>query len=188
MKYNILVVAFLLVGFASCKNNTEDKTAEEPLEKVDPSFNVDIDIINELDDAFALYYTEDNSINFTEEHAFWTDIQKGSPQVKTVNYKFPEEIIPTDIRLDFGNNKQQKSITLEKLKMSFQGKTFEAKGSDFLKYFIANDSIKTEIDEAKGSIKFLQNEKGFNPAFYYPNEALISEISKLTGNTTTGNK
>jgi hypothetical protein len=97
-----------------------------------------------------------------------------------VTLDLKEEIIPTNIRIDFGINKDQGDVVLEKFKFSFYGKSFEAKGSEFFKYFIPNDSVKTEIDTKNGTVKFLKNPKKFFTPFYYPQQAVLDEIKKIT--------
>ncbi len=168
----------ILLSFTSCKNKenvTDSKPEEKPKNQF---FSVELDVVNTLEDNYALYYTEDNTINFVSDKAIWSGV-KGQPQSQKVLFKLSEEIIPTDIRLDFGIVKSQKEVILENVKMDYYGKSFQFKGSDFLNFYRPNDSIKTEIDQAKGTIKFLQNPKRYNPIFFYPNEKLLAEISKI---------
>jgi competence protein ComGF len=134
----------ILLSFTSCKNKenvTDSKPEEKPKNQF---FSVELDVVNTLEDNYALYYTEDNTINFVSDKAIWSGV-KGQPQSQKVLFKLSEEIIPTD----------------------------------FLNFYRPNDSIKTEIDQAKGTIKFLQNPKRYNPIFFYPNEKLLAEISKI---------
>ena len=166
----------ILLSFTSCKNKenvTDSKPEEKPKNQF---FSVELDVVNTLEDNYALYYTEDNTINFVSDKAIWSGV-KGQPQSQKVLFKLSEEIIP--IRLDFGIVKSQKEVILENVKMDYYGKSFQFKGSDFLNFYRPNDSIKTEIDQAKGTIKFLQNPKRYNPIFFYPNEKLIDLASRL---------
>ena len=181
MNYKILSLTMVFFLIFSCKN--EDKKENNPqetdLSNVKQNFSVDLDVISNIKDDFALYYTEDGTINFNSENAVWSGV-KGQPESQTVTLNLSEEIIPTDIRLDFGINKDQEDIILEKFKLNFYGKTFQARGSEFFNYFIPNDSVKTEIDEAKGTVKFLKNPKGHFTPFFYPNQTILDEIKKIT--------
>lgn len=171
---------FCALVFAACKKDgdaTETKGEAPKVEK--ERFSVDLDVIAEKEDNFSVYYTEDGTINFNGDKAIWSGV-KGGGQSEHLVFDFPEEIIPTNIRFDFGLNKEQGDVTLQKFKLTFYGKSFEARGSDFNKYFIPNDSIKTEIDQAAGTIKFLKNPKGYNPPFFYPQQAVLDEIAKIT--------
>ena len=180
MKKSISLIAMITsIVFFSCKEEKKVVKNDVPEISKNEFFTVELDVVNTLEDDFAVYYTEDNTINFGSDRTIWSGV-KGQAESQKVSFKFSEEIIPTDIRLDFGMKKDQKEVVLENLKMDYYGKSFEIRGSDFLNYYRPNDSIKTEIDQAKGTIKFLQNPKRFNPIFYYPNEKLLEEISKIT--------
>lgn len=182
MKTKIFIIAtiFSLV-LVSCKKDNQVKEGEENTPQIEKKekFSVDLDVLVPKEDNFSVYYTEDGTINFTGEKAVWSGV-KGQAESQKVVLDLPEEVIPTNIRIDFGINKEQGDVVLEKFKLSFYGKTFEAKGSDFLKYFITNDSVKTEIDQVKGTIKFVKNPKKFFTPFYYPQQAVLDEISKIT--------
>lgn len=176
-----LVLVLVSIGLTSCKNNDEkvDKT-EDPKANSKENFSVDLEVVAPKADNFAIYYTEDGTINFTGDKAVWRGVvaEPTKPQIVTID--FPVSVLPTHIRFDLGNNNQQDDIVLNSFKLSFYEKSFQAKGSDFFKYFIPNDSIKTEIDPAKGTIKFLKNPKSFFVPFYYPQQAVLDEVKKIT--------
>jgi hypothetical protein len=175
-----LIVVVTALFFTSCKEEKKDANTEtKEVVAVNKFFSVEIDAISDVENTFAVFYTEDNSISFAPDKAIWMGI-KGQPQTQKVYFNFSEELLPTDIRLDFGVNDKQKEVILENVKMDYYGKSFQFKGSDFLTYYLPNDSIKTEVDQAKGTIKFLQNPKKFNPIFFYPNVKLLEEIKKIT--------
>ena len=177
MKTNFVIVAAIVsLIFISCKNDKKDAVANADVKQ---NFSVDLYVVAPLDDNFSVYYTEDNSISFNGDKAVWRGV-KGQLTSQQVTLDLKEEIIPTNIRIDFGINKDQGDVVLEKFKLSFYGKSFEAKGSEFFKYFIPNDSVKTEIDPAKGTVKFLKNPKKFFSPFYYPQQAVLDEIKKIT--------
>ena len=177
MKTNFVILATVIsLTFISCKNDKNEDAAKADEKQ---NFSIDLDVVAPLDDNFSVYYTEDNTINFNGEKAVWRGV-KGQSDTQKVTLDLKEEIIPTNIRIDFGINKDQGDVVLEKFKLSFYGKSFEAKGSEFFKYFIPNDSIKTEIDPVKGTVKFLKNPKKFFAPFYYPQQAVLDEIKKIT--------
>jgi len=180
MKFKIAVISIFLVTLASCKKEEKaDVATAAPKEEVKQNFSVEVDVISEKPDNLAIYYTEDNTINFTGERAVWRGV-KGQNQEEHLVFDFSEELVPTTIRMDFGINTgdKQGDVTLKKFKVVYYGKSFEANGSDFFKYFIPNEAVKTEIDAANGSIKFLKDPKATH--FYYPQQAIVDEIKKLT--------
>jgi hypothetical protein len=180
----IMIVAILSIALTSCKNENKSKTNEDaiaPKEEVKQNFSVELDVISERDDSFAMYYTEDGTIAFNLDHVVWGGVKGGADSQKVV-FTLSEEIIPTHIRLDFGLKKgaEQGDVTLRNVKVMNYGKSFEFKGSDFLKYFIENKEVKTEINAANGTIKFLKNPAVTTTPFYYPTQVLIDEIAKIT--------
>ena len=182
MKTKFLIIAAVIaLTFTSCKKNSEKVEEAAPAVKEKENFSVELDVISEKEDNFAVYYTEDNTISFDGDKAIWNGVKAEAGTQKIV-FNLSEEIIPTDIRLDLGLKKgsEQGDVILEKFKISYFGKSFEAKGSDFFKYFIENKDTKTEIDAAKGTVKFLKNPSGTATPFFYPQQALLDEISKIT--------
>ena len=177
MKTNFVILATIIsLTFISCKNDKKEDVTKADEKQ---NFSIDLDVVATLDDNFSVYYTEDNTINFNGDKAVWRGV-KGQSDTQKVTLDLKEEIIPTNIRIDFGINKDQGDVVLEKFKFSFYGKSFEAKGSEFFKYFIPNDSVKTEIDTKNGTVKFLKNPKKFFTPFYYPQQAVLDEIKKIT--------
>jgi len=184
MKTKFLIIATIIaLGMTSCKKESDAKKSEDTAPKVEvkQNFSVTLDVVAEKNDDFPLYYTEDGSIKFDGDHAVWTGV-KGQAATQTVVLNLSEEIIPTHIRVDFGIKKgeEQGDVTLSKFKVSYYGKDFEFKGSDFMKYFIPNKDVQTEVDAANGTIKFLKDPKGTFTHFYYPQQLLVDEIAKLT--------
>ena len=179
-----LLLAFCTLFLVSCKNDKQSKDGAAPTtEKGDKKeiFSVDLQLMTDKPDDIPLYFTEDGTTNFGGPNIKWTNI-KAQPSVQTINLSLAEEVVPTAIRIDFGIKKgnDQADITLQKFKMSYNGKSFETKGSDFLNYFIKNDSVQTQVDAAKGTITFLKNPKSKLTRFYYPQQKILDELKKIT--------
>jgi hypothetical protein len=180
MKTKLFTILFLVVGVLfSCKK--EEKKVEEnsTITSTVKNVLVQMDIIQTTASNYAVYYTEDNTVNFTDDYVIWNEV-KPSPNEQTLDFNFPESAYPTHIRFDFGNAPQTEDVVLKKFKISYGDKSLEVKGADFFKFFQKNDSIITEIDETNGSIKFLKGtaDTKISP-FFYPNEILVVEIAKI---------
>ena len=179
---NFIIIVLIAISFSACKD--EKKTEVEnsaPVVEKKENFSVEVDVITDKDDDFPLYYTENGTVIFDDSHAVWSGV-KGQSQQQTVVLNLSDEIIPTHIRIDFGINKgdEQGDVLLKRFKMSYYGKSFEIKGSDFLKYFNKNEATKTEVDDANGTIKFVKDQNGAATPFFYPQQTLIDEIRKIT--------
>jgi len=171
---SILLITVFLTG---CKN-------EKPIDSLDvvkteqavKIFQVTLDVTVKKNDDFALFYTEDGSINFTGD-PIWMGV-KGSENSQTVVFNLPEEVIPTNLRIDFGHSQDQEAMTINNFKMTYAGKTFEAPGATFFKYFRPNEEC-TEVDKVKALVIPVKKEgKYFGPSFY-PEITLGEEIGKL---------
>jgi hypothetical protein len=172
------VIIFLTVMLLiSCKNE-EKKTEKDQIVSV-PNFTVEISAYTSKPDDFALYFREDGSINYAPENAIWNkkEISDG-----IVNFIVPEEKLPSNIRLDFGINKQQDSVVIKSIKIKYLKEVFEIKGSDFLKYF-GNQEVefKTKLDNSKKSFTIYKEGSEFKTPFYYQTELLSKKLSQITG-------
>jgi hypothetical protein len=171
----MLSVVTLIV--ASCKNNQDKAVNQEDISKKD-FFSIDLEVIAPIQDNLTAYYTEDGTMNFAGDKAVWKGVLAQPNKVQIVTFDFPKDVAPTAIRFDLGNNKKQDDFVLQSFKLSYYGKTFRAQGSDFFNYFSQNDSIKSVVDPVKGTIKFLKNTHSV--PYYFPKQALLDEISKVT--------
>ena len=175
----IILIAVLSLAVVSCKNETKEKTEEVAAPVGKQNFSLEMDVICANKEDFSMFYTEDATINFSAEKVVWTGVESKAVSQKVV-FDLKDEILPTDIRIDFGIVQDKGDVTLEKFKLNYYGKTFEAQGSDFLKYFIPNEGVKADVDVAKGTIRFQKlGDKPYTPSFY-PQQAILDEIKKIT--------
>lgn len=182
MKAKYFIAAMLITVFiTSCKNGEAKDASDATLEKsvVKENFNVEMDITAETKDDFTVYYTEDNTNDFSGEKAIWCGIKGGLTPEKVV-FDLPEDVIPTNIRLDFGIIKDHKDVMVHNIKLAFHGKDFNIKGSDLLNYFIINDKIQTTIDAAKGTITLKVDPAKNDGTYYYPKQELLDQIAKMS--------
>lgn len=179
-KAYIITVLFTFF-FTSCKNESKTNEVNSSNPEKKQCFSVEFDVVTDKDDDFAVYYTEDGTINFNGDQATWGHV-KGQSDPQKVLINLNEEIIPTDIRIDLGIKKgaDQGDVTVKTIKMDYYGRALEIRGSDFFKYFQKNDSIQTVVDEAKGTITVKKNPKSTVTPFYYPHQILLDEIKKIT--------
>lgn len=181
MKTKILI-AFLALSLFSCKDKKEDQNNNNPgavEETINPNFRVEINALASKKDDFALYFTEDNTINFSGENTVWGAIEPAKES--TINFEIPDERLPTHIRLDFGLNKEQDSVVIKNIKLNYLENSFEIKGSELLNYFSKNDEIKTKIDSVNNTFIIYKEGIEYKTPFYYPNENLVVKLRELTG-------
>src|SRR5690606_22787926 len=102
----IMIAAILTVALTSCKKENETQNADP--QNVDAvtkqNFSVELDVVAEKYDNFALYFPEDGTIAFSLHNVAWSEVKAGSGSQKVV-FNFSEEVVPTHIRLDFSLKK-----------------------------------------------------------------------------------
>ena len=171
----IITVVFLSIISISCKN---EKSVEElPVveEKVAESkVNVTVDMVVPIDDSFQLFYTEDNTLNFGEDKCVRVNV-KGKETSQKIVFDLPDDVAFTFLRLDVGENKQQKEMKIENFAIKYYGKKFEAKGNLFFQYFSANDQLKVDFEKST----FIPQGKEIHDPVFYPLEPLGVELDKL---------
>lgn len=176
MKLPKIVLSTLAILFmVSCKNDTKETTKDE--QKLPETFNVSFNLTVNKDDTFQLYYTEDGTLNFGDAMSV-KSVVKGSETPQEILFKLPVDVLPTSIRLDFGDNKEQESIVVNSMKLKYFDKTFEAKENLVKKYFYLIDA-QEKYDESTSTISFVKPAGQAYDPFMWSNEALAIELTKL---------
>lgn len=174
----IALFVVLTTLFVGCKNDKPADAMEAVAPKEDKNFKVTLNVTVKKDDTFSIFYTEDGTNDFTKIQPIWLEV-KGSESPQDVVFNLPEDIVPSQLRLDFGINKEQQPIVINKFKMSYFGKSFEAPGEDFYIYFDA-DKSKTVYDKDKKTIDAVVKDGVRQSPSFYPNmKPLGDEITKI---------
>ncbi|MVO10613.1 hypothetical protein GOQ30_15675 [Flavobacterium sp. TP390] len=163
--FKTILFCFVLLVAISCKKEEEQKDVEnvqaEIVEK-DESLHVIFDVIVPEDDNFQIYWF-DNGAPIDPEHYVNIDI-KGAPTAQTLDFKIPDDFIPTQLRFDIGSNKNQKEVKFLSCEFKYLDKVFKIQGSDFWMYFGNNASIEYNKEEA--TAKPITNlPEGYDPIF-----------------------
>ncbi|OYQ33312.1 hypothetical protein CHU92_13045 [Flavobacterium cyanobacteriorum] len=176
----IVLLALTAIGFLSisCKEEKKDENTENKKAPVKENFYVEITAQAAKKDDFAVYYTEDGTIEFKPEKALWRGIAANKEETMVID--FPADIIPTHIRLDLGLNKEQDSVTISKIKIGYLDNAIEIKGSQFFDYFVIDNQFKTTVDPSKATITFIKNGTEYKTPYYYPRQELVNKIKQIT--------
>ena len=174
---NILLSLFVLLVLGSCKNETKKKEGDEKLAELKETFDVNFNLIVEKDDTFQLYYTEDGTLNFSDDKSI-KSVVEGSANAQDVLFKLPEGVLPTNIRLDFGDNPKQASVLVNSLKLKYLNNEFNVTKDLVPQYFyLFNEQVKYDV--AKSSIIILSKPGQFYDPLMWCNESLSQEMIKL---------
>jgi len=175
--FKILFVS-LTISVISCQQNKEQEIKNNSLAHL-PAIEVTLEAVIPEDDNFSLYYTTDGSINFDQSEPIWLQV-KGMQTVQKVTYKLPENVVNTQLRLDFGMNPKQKEIVLRKITIANGQKYFAVDGEEIFRYF-RPDYSKCKVERKTGRIIPIEKDGVRQSPSLYPNEKLLAkELEKLT--------
>jgi hypothetical protein len=174
--FGLLILTTLFVG---CKNEKSvDDLEVKSNEVVDNTFKITLKAIVKKQDDFALFFTQDGSINFFAVKPMWQGV-KASETEQDIVFTLPPDSYPTQIRFDLGLKADQGDVIIKGIKMTCKGKVFEANGPSFFTYFRAAEAQCT-ADASTGTVKSIVTKDGTRicPSLY-PLEALKPELEKL---------
>lgn len=178
-KFIVLLVALFSI-FLSCKDEKSVDNLEvvKPETEVENFVKVTLKVIVKKQDDFALFYTEDGSVNFFDVKPIWQGV-KGSDVEQDVVFSLPEGIFPTQLRFDLGLKQDQENVIIKGLKITYKDKTFETYGSDFFKYFRADEN-QCKVNTATGEVT-ANNDNGKRkvPSIYPHQDILGKKLENL---------
>jgi hypothetical protein len=162
---NSILIFLLLIVLSSCKNDAKKEEVKAIIEKpaIDKNiFTVTLTATVKKDDSFQLFFSYDDKTPFEDKKSQFIEF-KGSETPQDIVFKLPENELPYFLRLDFGVNKEQSDILIDKFRIDYQGKSVEIKGSDFFTYFYGNE-LTSKIDTKIGKVSpFITKEGNYDP-------------------------
>ena len=178
MKKKILFLALLISGaLFSCKNESKQ---DENVEVKKNVFKVTLDLSIQRNDTIHLYFTEDNTINFNEENSMWVSVLgKNEPQQMT--FELPEDVFPTQFRIDFGVNRENEKIKLNNVKFDYLDKSIIINENDLYKCFRIN-SDNTVMNDVTKELSRKDPKSIVGPSLYPLEIPLYNEINKVAQN------
>ena len=159
--------------FISCKNEKSTDTIVETVKPI--TFEVILNVNVKQDDSFQLFYTDDLTPNFIDEKSVRVSV-KGNADDQKIVFVLPADDLPTNLRLDLGENKAQSEIKFNSLSMSYAGKTFTLNGMEILQYFVPGQ---ININKEQSLLKTEQGAAETYDPMFYPQDNLKVEIDKL---------
>lgn len=116
--------------------------------KKEEFFTVTMDVVMKDDDSIHVFYKSDGTVNFIEEESIWKNV-KGSDKNQKISIVFPKHVMPNQIRIDFGRNKKQNQVILNKIQLERFGNGFSADGKEIYKLFRI-DTSNTSLNKDTG--------------------------------------
>ncbi|KIX20496.1 hypothetical protein SY27_11300 [Flavobacterium sp. 316] len=179
MKFKIFTIIVITLLMLSCKKELKTQNNDQTIEIKDDFFRATFELTVLEDDNMHLYYSVDGTTNFDEKNSLWVPV-KGSSDVQPVTFVFPEGVIPSLFRVDFGfgKNEKQSDVSIKDLKMSFMGLEEKIEGVAIMEYFTPNTDV-TEVVPGTSILKRVKKDQEIGPILY-PKAILSEKINKLT--------
>lgn len=167
-KQFLFIIVLILHGCSENAGVRQYQTKEAT-----PTFEVSLEAVVSQDDDFALYYTTNGTIDFTQKPPIWVKV-KGQGKAQQIGFKLPEGVFPTQLRLDLGRNPAQDAIDVVAVRMQYQHKRVDLPEAYVFSYFRA-DVNSTHANSSTGKISGrVENGKRRTPSLY-PKEGPLSE-------------
>lgn len=179
MKLRIATILLFTFAMFSCKKEAGVENKNEKNVVSDDFFRVTFDLKIAENDNMHLYYSLDGTTNFDEKNSLWVPV-KGNQKTQPVTFVFPEGVIPSLFRVDFGfgKNEKQSDVEIENLRISYLGKEEVIKGVAIMEYFTPNTDV-TEILPGTSILKRKKKSQEIGPILY-PKQILSEKINKVT--------
>lgn len=158
----------LLLIFAGCITSPQDTNG----------FRINVDVVMKKNDSIQVFYTTNGTIDFNEIQSFWVKV-KGANKNQTVVLAVPKDTIPNQIRIDFGRNRKQDDIVLNKIELVYKKNAFEMEGKDIYTYFWLNDGYAV-LDKKTGLLRRKVKEQLNGPSLYPNADKLKHKLEQLT--------
>lgn len=186
MKNNKIIFIFSVLAliFQSCKNDAKKTDIVEEQVELKETFDVSFNLNISKDDTFQLYYTEDNSLNFGDDRSV-KSIIKGNEQNQDILFKLPADVLPTQIRLDFGNNNEQGDIVINSMKLKYLDNDFSVSfgsGKESVTHYFYLLDQQIKYDDTNSTIKLLKPKDQIYDPLMWSNQLLSDEMVKLYKN------
>lgn len=172
---------FLALLTVACKGEKESKEEDKKdATELAPTYDVSLNMVIPADDTFQLFYTEDGSIVFGDDRSV-RSVVKGSDKVQEVIFKLPVDVLPTNIRLDFGDNPEQGNIVIKSMKLSYMNNSYQkvfGPNEEITHYFYPQEA-QIKVDNSTSTIELLKPKGQPHDPLMWSNELLSDEIVKL---------
>lgn len=165
-----IFLVLILVLITSCKKNKKSEEinnevkldSTEVVSKEYPNFTLKLIAKVTVDDRFRLLYTDELGENFSGNKIVFRKVI-GSPDIQTITFELPrKDIYPARLRLNVGENSNQKSIQIEEIEIMHDDNKFSISKESFSKYFFPNKYIELNNE---GIVNFIKADGKHFPFF-----------------------
>lgn len=165
-----IIIFFLLQNFLSSIKGAPNSIPNE--------IEIELQIEVKENDVFQVFYKNDKDLNFSEANSKKVNIS-GSNDIQKIHFIIPVDSTLNSIRMDMGDNVDQKKIVLHALKFEGGINSFSIDPTDIETFFNKNSFIDS-VDN--GVVVFKNLETSYHPhdPFFYLKDinVLFTELTK----------
>ena len=125
-------------------------------------YQIIITILAKMDDNFQLFYTSDNSSNFSERNSVHKSFS-GNNSYQDILFDLPAGVFPTNYRIDVGQNPLQNQITIKSLTVRHKKNEVYTPEHLIPKYLTPN--VYVEFNASLKNYNLKTVEKNYDPYF-----------------------
>lgn len=136
---NVFSVLLPLIMLISCNSaQKDDATLEKQSSPDQVTLTLETSFLQ--NDKFQIYYTKEPNVELSGEHVIDKYVY-GNAQMQKIDFKFPKGVIPFKIRLDLGENMDQKNISVKNISIQFEDQVINGDDGQFMKSWTTNESL-----------------------------------------------
>lgn len=187
---NLILLLATFITLQSCgedkkvrtKDSSEESTTTDNVQNINSTSNELIITLNadfNKNDELIIFWKDKNIGWFTDEKT----IYGGASDIdghQTIVFKFPNGAIPNDLRFDISNNKEQKEIKVNFIKLQQGPREFYIFGDELTKYFKPNEFISYNAEKHK--LILSENKSQYDP-YLNTTHDFILELQKVLNTT-----
>lgn len=171
---NLIAAVFVFFTLLSCKEEKKEEVAK--VEEKPQTFDITLNMVVKQNDSFQLFYTDESTPSFDEKKSIWVEV-KGAEAPQDIKFSLPKDELPTNFRVDLGQNKGQTAMKINSLSFSYFDKNKTLKSNEILSYFVIGETV--IFNPQTGDLDFTKSDMNAYDPMLYPQDVLKEEILKL---------
>jgi hypothetical protein len=177
---NIVISIFSILTLISCKNESGKKEGDQNQAELKETFDVNFNLTIPKDDTFQLYYTEDGTLNFGDDKSV-KSVVKGGELAQNVLFKLPVDVLPTNIRLDFGENTEQGNVVVNSMQLKYLNNSYDKtfSSSEPLTHYFYTIETQVKLNDASSTAEIVHPKGQAYDPLMWSNQFLSEEMVKL---------
>ena len=136
---NVFYILLPLIMLLSCNSAQKDEVTLEKQSSTD-EVTLTLEASFLQNDKFQIYYTKEPNVELSGDLVIDKYVY-GNDQMQKIDFKFPKGDIPYKIRLDLGENMEQKNISVKNISIQYMDQVINGDDGQFMKSWTTNESL-----------------------------------------------